>query len=366
VGTTHEKEVQIMFQGKRSLSELAAELERQAENKRDFKCPTSALQLYKQDDQLQLQVGDKGHYSPTALCHDQLGQYTGIPSKYYDKMLAESPALLAQNVNHWMRATKETRLVRVLDNKARAFLSNRYRTLDNSDVAEAALPVLVNEAKKLGGVKVISSEVTENRLYIKAVSERLTYEVKKGDVVQAGIVLSNSEVGLGSVRVEPILFRLVCLNGAVLEDLAVRKFHIGRQAAELEAAMEVYRDETRAADDRVFVMKLQDVVRASFDQARFDLLRDSVVDSTTRKIKAPIQDVVEEVATRYHLTDGHKDSFLKNLIEGGDLTAWGLANALTAVANTAENYEVATRLERVGGELMTMDGGKWRELAEAA
>lgn len=305
---------------------------------------------------------------PTELMHDQMGKYVQIPAPYYDRMRNgdnSDRAMLAANVNHWLHRTKETRLVRTLDGKARAFLSNRYRTIDNYDVANVALPIFLSESKKLGSIEVASSDVTENRLYIKVVSKRLTYEVKKGDVVQMGVSLSNSEVGKGSVRVEPFLLRLACLNGAVIEDAAIRKFHLGRQSAELEAAEQVFRDETRQADDKAFVMKLGDVIRAAFEESNFERLKGITIDATTRKITAPIQDVVEEVANRFNMTGTHKDSFLKNLIEGGDITQWGLANAITAIANTEKSYEKATELESLGGLIMTLPANKWEELAAA-
>ncbi len=356
-----------MFAGK-SLTELATELERQNQTKQDFKCPTTLCEMSAGNEGMKFRVGDKFSGQTSELMHDQLGKWSGIPGNYYDRMRNGSQtdkALLAANVNHWLRNTKETRLVRTLDGKARAFLSNRYRTIDNFDVANAALPVLVNESKKLGSVEVVSAEVTEKRLYIKVISKRLTYEVKKGDAVQAGIVISNSEVGKGSMRIEPFLYRLICLNGAIMEDSAMRKFHLGRQSAELEAAEQVFRDETRQIDDRAFFMKLQDCVRASFDDANFEKLKGITIDATTRKISAPIQDVVEEVAMRYKISETYKESFLKNLIEGGDITQWGLTNALTAVANKANSYEDATELETIGGEIMTLPAEKWQELAAA-
>src|SRR6185503_4524409 len=248
-----------MYTG-RTLTELAKELERQAEVKQDFRAPTTLMTMavkrngsescrphaFGVDDrcincgaqknvtpELQFSVGDKFTGNPTELMHDQIGKWSSIPAPYYDRMREDAPALLSANVNHWLRQTKETRLVRTLDGTARAFLSNRYRTIDNFDVANATLPVLMNESKKLGSIEVASCDVTEKRLYIKVTSKRLTYEVKKGDVVQAGIVISNSEVGKGSVRIEPFLYRLICLNGAIIEDSAVRKFHLGRQQAEL-------------------------------------------------------------------------------------------------------------------------------------
>jgi hypothetical protein len=374
-----------MFKG-RSITELAQELDRQEKTKKDFKSPTTLLEmsatrmkvtdtshqkpvLVADRPALQLRIGDKFTGEVTELCHDQLGKWAGIPSQYYDRMRKGSPsdqAMLAANVNHWLRNQKETRLVRTLDGNARAFLSNRYRTIDNYDVANAALPILMNESKKLGSIEVASCDVTATKLYIKVTSKRLTYEVKKGDVVQAGIVISNSEVGKGSVRIEPFLLRLICDNGAAIEDQGIRKFHLGRQAEEMEAAERVFRDETRKLDDQAFMSKLADVVRASFDDENFERLKGMTIDATTRKIKCPIADIVEEVADRWSLSESHKASFLNNLIEGGDVSQWGLANALTAVANKAENYEAATELERIGGALMTLDENSWHQIADAA
>lgn len=371
-----------MYKG-RTLTDLATELKRQAQAKRDFRAPSQLIEMSArqpktldriEDSQapvsLQLRIADRVNPklfegTMTELFHDQLGKFTGIPGAYYDKMRQEQPALLAANVNCWLRHDREVRLVRTLDGHARAFLSNKYRTIDNWDMAEAALPILIGESKKLGGLDVVSCDVTERRLYLKAISKRLTFEVKKGDAVQAGVNISNSEVGKGSVRVEPFLYRLICENGAVIEDSAVRRFHVGRAGAELETAEEVFTDATREADDKAFFMKLQDVIRAAFDDANFDKLKTITIDATTRKIKTPAADVVEEVANRFSLTEKHKGSFLNNLIEGGDLTQWGLANALTQVANTAEDYETATELERAGGALMVMSAGEWKELAAA-
>lgn len=363
-----------MYQG-RDLTSLAQELERQAKEKHDFKAPTNLLEmsvatpnkaidvLEKQEPgRILFRVQDKFTGEPTELFHDQLAKHCGIPAPYYDRMRRGSQAdraMAAANVNHWMRTQKETRLVRTLDGKARAFLSNRYRMIDNWIVAQAALPILIQESKKLGGVQVMSSEITEKRMYIKAVSKRLEFEVKKGDAVQAGISLSNSEVSKGAVRVEPFLYILACTNGATIEDSAIRKFHIGR----LEAAEEVFSDATREADDKAFMMKLQDVVRAAFDDENFQKLKGVVIDSSTRKIKAPIQDVVERLVISSSLTDNLSDSFMKNLIEGKDLTQWGVSNAITFMANTADSYEEATELERAGGSILAMTEKEWKEIA---
>lgn len=80
--------------------------------------------------------------------HRQIGAYTGIPASYYDKLMT-SPQLLAENVNHWLKdkavqaqLNPERRMIRTLDGNVRAFLSDRYRRIDNEMVAEAVLPVI--------------------------------------------------------------------------------------------------------------------------------------------------------------------------------------------------------------------------------
>ena len=40
-----------------------------------------------------------------------------------------------------------------------------------------------------------SCQLTESRMYIKVVNTRLQAEVSPGDIVQSGIIISNSEVG---------------------------------------------------------------------------------------------------------------------------------------------------------------------------
>ena len=104
--------------------------------------------------------------------------------------------------------------------------------------------------------------------------------------MQAGFVISNSEVGLGSLRVEPLVFRLVCKNGLICKDLAQKKYHVGRQVnVSDDNAYKLYSDETLAQDDRAFFMKVQDVVRCAVDEARFALTVNKLRESTQIPLK---------------------------------------------------------------------------------
>jgi len=84
----------------RTLTELAAELQRQEETKRDFVASTTKLNMNSKGSHLALEGIDDA-FEVTNHCHSQIGQRLNIPKKYYEKMRVESPQLLAHNVNHW-------------------------------------------------------------------------------------------------------------------------------------------------------------------------------------------------------------------------------------------------------------------------
>ena len=153
-------------------------------------------------------------------------------------MLTESPHLLAENVNHWFTSANERRMVRMLDGNVRAFLSDRYQRIDNYEVADAALKAFQTIQEQTGTqLQFLSTEVTNTRLYINARFPRVEGEVKKDDPVQMGITISNSEIGSGRLLVQPLLYRLVCLNGMIMssdmDDYGLKKQHVGRKVEAL-------------------------------------------------------------------------------------------------------------------------------------
>jgi hypothetical protein len=346
----------------RSLTELAQEIRRQAQSKADFIANTRQLQML--EDGKTLALESQGEFSVTDLALSQIGERAGIPIKYLRKMQEEAPKLLATNVNHWFGERPETRMIRTLDGNARAFLSNRYMRVDNYDVAETALPVLLNTA----GLRIVSCEVTENRLYIKAVTERVQREVKSrrvGDVVEAGVMISNSEVGLGSVLVTPFAHFLICLNGMVREG-GKRWNHIGRHADEKDEVYALLSDETRQADDKALLLKVRDTIRASLDEGLFTRWVDRLEGTTERKLEGDVTKAVEVLSNRLSLTQDEQSSVLRHLIEGGDLSQYGLINAVTRTAEDAKSYDRATELEMAGATVLDLKPTEWRDLALAA
>ncbi len=343
----------------KTLTELAVELDRQKNSKRDYIADTTALRMTPEG---ALNVPVNGHSEDlpvNELAHDQIAQRVGIPAKYYDRMKKAAPELLAVNVNHWFVNNPEKRMIRTLDGNVRAFLSNRYRPLDNYDLAEAVLP----KVQQLN-CKVESCEITEKRLYLKGITDRITADIKKGDPVQAGLVISNSEVGCGSLRVEPLIFRLVCLNGMIAADQAMRKYHVGKAGNEDidDGAAEFFRDSTRLADDKAFFMKVQDIVAATLDIVKFNMMVDKLRDAADRIIDAEPVKVLENVGRKFDLTESESGSIMKHLITGADLSQYGLINAITRAAQDLESYDRSTDLERIGGELLELPQTQWKQL----
>ena len=348
-----------------SLVELAQKIEGNKSLKRDFIADASTLRaeytppVANENGSVSLVVPEHGSFPLRPIAHDQIGARLNIPARYYDKMLGEAPGLLVDNVNTWLARSTEKRMVRTLGGDARAFLSNRYQRIENEEIANVALPILAN----IPGVKIVSAEVTERRLYIQAVSPKVEGEVKKGDVVQAGVVISNSEVGHGAVSVSPMVYRLVCLNGMICADGRFRAFHVGR-ATDDNAAL--WADDTRKADDSAVLLKVRDMVSAAVDAVRFSERVEKMKALTEGRIVGNPVKAVEVLAQKIGANESEGAAMLRALIEGGDLSAWGLLNAVTAQAHTATTYDRGVELEAAGGNLLDLDRSEWRKVLEAA
>lgn len=344
----------------RSLQELAIELDRQAKVKKDYVATAGAMQMTAVNENFDLVIGNTP-FQLNENAHRQLGLQLKIPAPYYERMRAENPGLLMANVNGWFQQSPDTRrMVRTLDGTARAILSDRYRRIDNYEVAQTVLPII----SEMQGARIESCELTDTRMYIKVVNERIQTEVVPGDIVQAGILISNSEVGMGSVSVKPLIYRLVCTNGMVA-DVGVGKRHVGRINESVDGDFGIFRDETIEADDRAFLMKIEDTVRAAVDEARDNALVQKLRDAKEAPIlPAAAPKVVELAAKEFNIRQNESEGILGHLIAGGDLSLYGLANAVTRHAQDVQSYDRSTELEATGYKIITMQPSllkRWNE-----
>lgn len=372
----------------KTLVELAQEIQRQAESKKDFIAPTGQIQVVvpEQHDQPMLALGaissgnvvplDARQFEINALAHGQLAELTGVPKAYYDRCMREAPKLFADNVNTWLRqlannSKQGRRLIRTLDGNVRAILSDSYRPLENFDLANAVLPVLQEQ-----NLFIASCEVTERRLYIKAFDRGIEREIAiKGsdpahtflkDVVFPSITISNSEVGYGALSIAAGIYTGGCTNFASFNDSRMRKYHVGSKAAGSDEVYALLSDKTRQLTDAAIWAQVRDVVKSAFEIAQFEKLVGRIQETSVQKIEGDVVKVVDLAGEKLGFTKDENKNVLKWLIEGGDLSRYGLFNAITRTAEDLPSYDRATEFERAGGRVIELPRNEWELLAKAA
>lgn len=351
----------------KTLTELAQALVDQKKNSKDYIVPTELVRAVNDpfNKGIALEFSGKDH-SVNNWTNSQLSGYTKIPKAYYDRLSQENPHLLADCVNHsFNKSAGESRLIRTVNGNVRALLSSRYRILDSWDMLEAVYPLF-----EKNNLEIVSSEITEQRMFIKVLSPKLVGEVKKGDAVQYGLTISTSDVGSGSVKVEPLIYRLVCMNG-MISNTAFRKYHVGKNQHE-ESIQELLSDKTKAVSDTAFWMQVTDIIKASLKPENFE----NQVDRLRMAAGLPIEStnlpkVVELAAKAVGITGEEKvHSVLAALAsgnQGAGLTQYGLINSFTAAAKSDKfSYEDSIELERAGGSIIELSKTQWSHISAAA
>lgn len=292
----------------------------------------------------------------------QIASKLDIPYAYFKRMRELNPALLDLNVNSWLKLNaSESYMVRTMDWRARAFLSSRYRRLDNIKLMQSVVPVL----RQLPGARFESVELTESKLYLKVVSERTQCEVAPGDIVQAGVIVSNSEIGSGSLRVEPLIYRLRCSNGLIMPDRSMRKYHAGKQLIGEEDSVIQYQDDTLAAQDALVFLQVRDMVQTAVSETTFQLISEKMRKTMGIALTGDLVQTVKVLGNRFTLSEEECAGVLRHLFDEHDRSGYGLLNAVTGYSQEVVDYDRATNLEEIGGRMLELSDREWKQLAEA-
>lgn len=348
------------------INTLAKRVLQQKEAKRDFIANSKCIRLKADGETLEINGGDLDlDFNVTQTCHRQIGSTLGIPVKYYDKLRENSSSLLAQNVNWWLHTEPQDQMVRTFDyqsigaedqsNTARAFLSKKYRPLDNCDLIDQLVPLVTDR-----GADIKSCNLTDNYFYFHACFPDIEAEITEGDVVRAGISIRNSEVGLSSLKVYPWIERLACMNGMTVADSGVRKYHVGKSLASSDIAYELMSDDTKQKTDKAFWAQVQDVVKATMEEAKFQTIINSYREKAKIEVAEPAK-AVEITSDRFRLTKDESKSMLQFLCEDGDYSQWGVANSVTRLAHDEKSYDRAVELTEIGGEVMELPQSAWSD-----
>lgn len=309
---------------------------------------------------------------PTAVAHEQIGSAFDIPRGYYKRMLDGHGDLLAENVNHWLDIDNRSFFVRTLsaseDQPAvmRALLSDRFRPMDDLDTLLAAL-----EGVHAAGINPadldISADRSDRRMYVRINAPGVTVEAldlveryvdartgRRGNVypiISAGVVLRNSDVGMGAWSIAPRITFQVCTNGMTRTTEAQRKVHVGGRHDE---GVVDWSDETLRRELAVITSKTTDAVKTFLTEEYLT----GVVNELRGFQAVPLADplaAVAEVTKGLSYSKEDAESILNAFVKGGDLTPLGVAQAITNVAQDLDADKAAD-----------MENDSWAAMEHAA
>lgn len=369
-GTTFDRE---------RIRSVAQEVSRRSKAARDFAADRRSLKVVDVEGGFNLSIDGQDTLFPIQRqAYMQVAEKLNIPTRYLDRLVeAGHRDMVVSNLQGIIDREQGRHLVRTLDGQVRAFLSDRYRSLDNQDL----LAICLREVKA-AGAEVWDLRLTDNEFRFLAVAPQISGQVsidrtfdpgdgwmsrwagKEGDTLNAALTVSNSETGHGGLNVRPAILRKVCANFCVWQD-GVARVHIG---GKIKDEGEIFfSDDTKRQEDKVIWMKVTDVVRSTFTPAVFQKKIEAINATTKVAVEKPVE-AVEAAVKNLGLPSEYRDAILEEFLGSGDKSQWGLVNALTEMANPERpDLDDSTRnlFEDVGGQVLAMSERQFEALIEA-
>lgn len=349
-----------------------------------------------------------GRYVPTRHFDSQLATKVGIPPAFLAKLRVEAIDLYDSLVNGLLHGKQIRRatgveVIREADARkfmirafsdgdgtgvARALLSDRFSPLDNFDVLLSALDG-IREAGV--AVEVQNADLTETRMRVRfhspdvaalapnllggydnpfadpevdaqrqhdnldrwrrvAAREGMGHEPGKEPVVFAGFELSNSEVGSGAYTLTPRILFEICKNGLTLPLLATRSVHLGSKMSE---GVIRWSDDTQRRELDLIKAKTVDSVKAFLSPAFLEEQVAAIEEKAGKKIEKPVE-TMKILAKSQNWSQDEADEIMGFFIRGGQSTAGGLVNALTAYTQTVPDADRADQLDAQAARVLDL------------
>lgn len=278
----------------------------------------------------------------------QMAGKAGVPGAYLADLAGGNEwqrELGAEILNrHYHLGEAGTRhLVRSVKGEVRGFLSDRYRRLDSRPLIDA----FATECRKVGA-RLAEGTATDVRWSLKAFLP-MVFEPVPNEVLCLGVEIGNSDFGAAKYTIRPFLWRVICANGAVMED-SLAQVHLGR----------VLSDDIQFSD-RTYQLDTQTSVSATHDIVK-GLLGPAKVNAFVETIRNANEKSINWRTLRTSLAKKLLKEELKAVEEaftGDDVvmmppgeTAWRASNAISWIAGKATDAERRLELQRVAGEVV--------------
>ena len=308
-----------------------------------------------------------GVYRPTAIFDEGVAYKLNIPVGYVRRMREERPDLYDLNVNGWLHgadgATFDDRsfLVRAFtgyegnEGIARAFLSDSYKRIDNLDILTATLEAVqqsgLNVTVKSTDLSERNMRVILNAPEIAAAAPVLLKNYRSpfsgnsgrdNPIVNAGLVIKNSETGSGAFSIAPHLTVQVCSNGMTITTDAQRSVHLG---GKLEEGIVRWSDETQQKSLELVQAKTVDAIKTFLDVDYLNTVITRIEEKAEKPLDGPVDKAIQKVGKALTFSEGQIAGVLDHFIKGGDVSAGGVMQAVTAYSQTVADPDQAAWLE---------------------
>jgi hypothetical protein len=152
----------------------------------------------------------------------------------------------------------------------------------------------------------------------------------------------------------------------IVTDHGTRKTHVGRHQETQGDGVLIFKDDTLAADDKAFFLKVRDFVQDAVSEVTFKRIAERMQRSLGIKLAGDPVKSVDAMSTKFLLNEEERNGVLRHLLGGGDLSGYGLINAVTHYSQEVPDYDRATDFEVMGGKLLALPVRDWKEITEAA
>jgi len=372
----------VKYPGRMAVSEIFEELQRQAKCYKDYVITNQSIKVVIDQEfgfALHFNVAGRDFRLPISKRgYDQIIAWLGLrkDSKLYKRLRWGHDderrrkqvddrfwPTYANLINDHFRILRGKKLIRTLQRPdgewyVRAILSDKYRIIPNDQLFMAA-------ATKIKEVEaeIWDARLSEDAFYLYAVAPGITAQVRTdrtfgdgkmrwagdaGDVVNAAIMLRNSETGQGGCEVCPAI--VVKVTGSYLvrqNALSIR--HLGK-AHDMDALLSAA---TIRKQSSIVFDQVRDYVESTFTEDTFQAFVDKLQDATQDELADPVA-AAEAVRAVYELSEDRKNAIVNWLMATGDKSRYGLAQAVAREAhdNDKLSADEAVKLEQASSNII--------------
>lgn len=385
------------------VGQMARILQQVAAEQVDLNIPASRLAV--RDGQLELVnveplmtdrgVTDvNGKFTLTNNAVGQLGGFTGVPVRYLKDCRDTNLPLFDENLNSWFAHDKladKNILVRMLVGldeanpgtigQARAFLSDRFDgSKDNLPLFLAVLDG-IRQAGVAADELSISGDLTDDRMYMVVRAPEIHgfgWDLLQGykspyangqgtahggldaenlPIIEAGFIVQNSETGNAALKITPRLVVRACANGLQQTVDSMRQVHLGAKLAEGQIE---WSNDTRRHANELARSQAADAVKSFLNVSYVEKVIERLTEDATVPVKE-VKKTIEVVAKEQGYTEGEADSILNFFIDGGQRTAGGVMQAITAAVQQIDDAQRAYDIEATAVDAMKIAARVARE-----